>query len=359
MEQLIQQVASGLANGAIYACLALALVMIFVSTDHINFAQGELAMFSAYLAWQALEWGLSFWLALPAVALFSFLIGVGIERVILRPLHHAPVLSVVVVFIGLLAIFHSLAGAIWGHTIKAIPSPFPHITFVGSGYIGPHQIGMILVTVVLLLALFAFFRFTPLGLAMRAAAQNPASARLAGIRVDWMLALGWGLAAAIGAVAGIAGGAGRLSGAQHDGEHPALRLRRRAGRRHLEPGRRRRRRLHRRRAGEPDRLPRQPAREGDRRLHHRQRRKADGGAHHRHHRSDAEAQRPVRPCHREAGLSHGDHHGKRRSAPSERSPDRHSAAATGCCAGCCCCSPCCLLPIGGKTGLISNYSSCS
>jgi branched-chain amino acid transport system permease protein len=108
----------------------------------------------------------------------------------------------VVVFIGLLAIFHSMAGAIWGHTIKAFPSPFPNITFVGSGYIGPHQIGMILVTVCLLLGLFAFFRFTPLGLAMRAAAQNPVSARLAGIRVDWMLALGWGMAAAIGAVAG-------------------------------------------------------------------------------------------------------------------------------------------------------------
>src|SRR5262245_59234009 len=147
MEQLVQQVASGLANGAIYACLALALVMIFVSTDHINFAQGELAMFSAYLVWQALDWGLNFWVALPVVALLSFLIGVSIERVILRPLHHAPVLSVVVVFIGLLAIFHSLAGAIWGHTIKAIPSPFPHFTFVGSGYIGPHQIAMLLVPV--------------------------------------------------------------------------------------------------------------------------------------------------------------------------------------------------------------------
>jgi branched-chain amino acid transport system permease protein len=202
MEQLIQQVASGLANGAIYACLALALVMIFVSTDHINFAQGEMAMFSAYLVWQMLQWGLNFWIALPAVAFLSFLIGVGIERIILRPLHNAPILSVVVVFIGLLAIFHSLAGAIWGHTIKVFPSPFPNVTFVGSGYIGPHQIGMVVVTLMLLVALFAFFRFTPLGLAMRAAAQNPASARLAGIRVDWMLALGWGLAAAIGAVAG-------------------------------------------------------------------------------------------------------------------------------------------------------------
>jgi branched-chain amino acid transport system permease protein len=202
MEQLIQQVASGLANGAIYACVALALVMIFVSTDHINFAQGEMAMFSAYLTWQVIQWGLNFWVALPLVVLLSFLIGVAVERIILRPLHHAPVLSVVVVFIGLLAVFHSLAGAIWGHTIKEFASPFPRVTFAGSGYIGPHQIGMIAMTVVLLLLLFAFFRFTPLGLAMRAAAQNPVSARLAGVRVDWMLALGWGLAAAIGAVAG-------------------------------------------------------------------------------------------------------------------------------------------------------------
>lgn len=202
MEQLIQQVASGLANGAIYACLALALVMIFVSTDHINFAQGELAMFSAFLVWQLIEWGLNFWIALPLVACFSFLLGVGIERTILRPLHSAPVLSIVVVFIGLLAIFHSMAGSIWGHTIKQFASPFPKISFGGSGYIGPHQIGMILVTLALLFALFAFFRYTPIGLAMRAAAQNPVSARLVGIRVDMMLALGWGLAAAVGAVAG-------------------------------------------------------------------------------------------------------------------------------------------------------------
>jgi branched-chain amino acid transport system permease protein len=202
MEQLIQQVASGFANGAIYACLALALVMIFVSTDHINFAQGEMAMFSAFLVWQMTQWGVNFWIALPVVAVVSFLMGVGIERVILRPLHSAPVLSIVVVFIGLLAIFHSMAGSIWGHTIKQFASPFPKVSFAGSGYIGPHQIGMVLVTIALLLALFAFFRYTPMGLAMRAAAQNPVSARLAGIRVDWMLALGWGLAGAIGAVAG-------------------------------------------------------------------------------------------------------------------------------------------------------------
>ncbi len=202
MDQLVAQIAAGLANGAIYACLALALVMIFVSTGHVNFAQGELAMFSTFLCWQLLEWSVPFWIALPAVTLMSFALGVAIERIVLRPLHAAPVLSIVVVFIGLLTIFNSLAGAIWGHTIKDFPSPFPAVTFPGSTYFGSHQIGMIAVTAVLLAALYAFFRFTPLGLAMRAAAQNPVSARLAGVRVDWMLALGWGLAAAIGAVAG-------------------------------------------------------------------------------------------------------------------------------------------------------------
>ncbi|MBS0240832.1 MAG: branched-chain amino acid ABC transporter permease, partial [Proteobacteria bacterium] len=187
MEQLVQQVAAGLANGAIYALVALALVMIYTATDHLNFAQGEMAMFSTYVAWQLTQWGLSFWPALLLAVLISFIGGVLIERIVLRPLHNAPLLSVVVVFIGIMAIFHSMAGAIWSHTIKEVESPFPKVQFVGSGIIGPHQIGMIVVTLVLLLALFAFFRFTPLGLAMRAAAQNPVSARLVGVPVDWML----------------------------------------------------------------------------------------------------------------------------------------------------------------------------
>lgn len=202
MEQFVQQVAAGLANGAIYALLALALVMIFVSTNHINFAQGEMAMFATYIAWTLIQTGMSFWLALALTILIAFTAGILIERIVLRPLHDAPLLSIVVVFIGLLAIFHSMAGSIWSHTIKTFPSPFPKVTFWGSGIIGPHQIGMIAVTLVLLFALFAFFRFTPLGLAMRAAAQNPVSARLAGVPVDWMLSLGWGLAASVGAVAG-------------------------------------------------------------------------------------------------------------------------------------------------------------
>ena len=203
MEQFLQQLASGLANGAIYAALALALVMIYVSTDHINFAQGEMAMFSTYISWQLMSWGADYWVAFIAAVAFSFVMGVTIERVILRPLHNAPVLSIIVVFIGLLAIFNSVAGAIWSYLIKSFPSPFPKSDFGISGVIGAHQLGVVTVTLVVLGLLFVFFRFTPLGLAMRAAAQNPQMARLVGVRVDWMLALGWGLAASVGAVAGI------------------------------------------------------------------------------------------------------------------------------------------------------------
>jgi branched-chain amino acid transport system permease protein len=203
MEQFLQQIASGLANGAIYACVALALVMIYVSTDHINFAQGEMAMFSTYLSWQLMTWGLSFWAAFVVAVALSFVMGVAIERIVLRPLHNAPVLSIIVVFIGLLAIFNSVAGAIWSYLIKEYPSPFPKSSFGIAGVIGPHQLGVVVVTLIVLGLLFVFFRYTPLGLAMRAAAQNPQMARLVGVRVDWMLALGWGLAASVGAVAGI------------------------------------------------------------------------------------------------------------------------------------------------------------
>lgn len=203
MEQLFQQLASGLANGVIYAAVALALVIIYVSTDHINFAQGELAMFSAYMSWQLIEWGLGFWTAFTIAVALSFIAGFAIERLILRPLKNAPVLSIVVVTIGLLAIVNSLAGAVWNFQIREYPSPFPKAGFGIQGVIGPHQLGVVAVTLVVLGLLFAFFRYTSLGLAMRVAAQHPQMARLVGVRVDWMLSLGWGLAAAVGAVAGM------------------------------------------------------------------------------------------------------------------------------------------------------------
>jgi len=203
LDAFIHQVLAGLATGGIYASLALALVMIYKATNHLNFAQGEMAMFSTYLAWTMVNAGMGYWPAFLLTVLLAFVLGVVIERVIIRPIENAPVLAVVVVFIGLLVIFNSVTGWIYTYTIKTFPSPFPKEPLFGQKYMSSHEIGAIGVTLVVVLLLYAFFRFTPLGLAMRAAAQNPESARLVGIRVGWMLALGWGLAAAIGGVGGM------------------------------------------------------------------------------------------------------------------------------------------------------------
>ncbi|HVZ06435.1 branched-chain amino acid ABC transporter permease [Rhodopila sp.] len=203
MEFFVQQLVAGLTSGSIYACVALGLVMIYVSTDHINFAQGEMAMFATYIAWAMINAGLPYWVAFGATILIAFAGGLFIQRVILKPLEAAPVLSLVVCFIALLSIFNALAGMIWSYTIKQFPTPFPARDLFGSGLVSVQQIGVVGVTLLMLGLLTVFFHYTTLGLAMRAAAQNAASARMMGIRVSWMLALGWGLAAAIGAVAGM------------------------------------------------------------------------------------------------------------------------------------------------------------
>src|SRR3954469_5195354 len=172
MEALLFQVMAGLATGGIYASLALALVMIYQATHLVNFAQGELAMFATYIAWALINAGMGYWPAFFLTVGIAFALGVVIERVIIRPVENAPVLAVVVVFIGLLVILNSVAGWIFTYTIKSFPSPFP-AQLAGLRYVSPHQLGAIGVTLVVLALLYAFFRFTPLGLAMRAAAQNP------------------------------------------------------------------------------------------------------------------------------------------------------------------------------------------
>jgi branched-chain amino acid transport system permease protein len=202
MEQFVQQVVAGLATGGVYASLALALVMIHQATESVNFAQGEMAMFSTYIAWVLVQAGVPFWFAFLLTVAISFVGGVLIERIVIRPVENAPVLSQVIVFIGLLVIFNSTAGWIFSYTVQEFPSPFPDKPLFGN-MMTTGDLGVVGVTLVMLVLLFVFFRFTPLGLAMRAAAQNPSSARLVGIRVGWMLAIGWGLAAAVGAVAGI------------------------------------------------------------------------------------------------------------------------------------------------------------
>lgn len=203
MEAFLQQLMSGLSTGGIYACMALALVMIYQSTHHVNFAQGEMAMFSTFIAWALIQAGLPYWGAFAVTLVVSFGAGALLEFAVIRPLHRAPELSVVVVFIGLLVIFHSVAGWLFGTQIKEFPSPFPRDAWYGTALMSPHQVGTIFIALTIVAALFTFFRFTTLGLTMRAAAQNPGSSRLLGIRVGRMLMLGWGMAGAIGAVAGM------------------------------------------------------------------------------------------------------------------------------------------------------------
>jgi branched-chain amino acid transport system permease protein len=201
LQGFIHQVMSGIATGGIYASVALALVMIYQATHHINFAQGEMATFSTYIALTLINIGLPYWIAFAATVVISFVIGVAIERVLMRPLANAPVLASVGVFVGLLLVINSMSGWLFDYTIKQFPSPFPDRSMLG-GYLSGHELGSTAVTLIVLLCVYLFFTRTRLGLAMRAAAFNPTSSRLVGVRVGWMLALGWGLAAAIGAIAG-------------------------------------------------------------------------------------------------------------------------------------------------------------
>lgn len=203
MEGLPHQLVAGIATGGIYASLALALVMIYQATHHVNFAQGEMATFSTYIALTMIQSGLPYWAAFALAVVVSFAIGVAIERLLMRPVQHAPVLTHVGVFIGLLLIVGNLTGWVFGYTTKVFPSPFESEGLLFGGLVSGHELGSTAVTLAVLTLVYLFFRHTTLGLAMRAAAYNPVSSRLVGIRVGWMLALGWGLAAALGAVAGM------------------------------------------------------------------------------------------------------------------------------------------------------------
>lgn len=199
-----QQIVSGLAQGAIFSSLALALVLIYRATDVLNFAQGEMATFTTYIAWSLMNHGLSFWPAFALTLVIAFVGGAAIERTLIRPVEHRPEIVIVIVTIGLLIALNGLTGWIWGTEVKAFDSPFPLRTVEIAGVVISLQdlgvLGVCLVTVALL---WAFFNLTTLGLVMRAVANGQEASRLLGVRVGLMLALGWGLAASLGAVAGM------------------------------------------------------------------------------------------------------------------------------------------------------------
>jgi branched-chain amino acid transport system permease protein len=199
-----QQVVAGLSSGGIYAMLALALVLIYRSTGVVNFAQGEMAMFSTFLAWTFVDRGVGYWGAAALAVAIAFFGGVGLERVVIQPVERASPLTVAIVTLGLFFLLNGAAFWIWSPEQKYLRSTFSTRPVDVAGVkMSIQDLGVIGVAIAAALLLALFFRYTKPGLAMRAVVGDPASSRLLGVRVGWMLALGWGLAAALGAVAGL------------------------------------------------------------------------------------------------------------------------------------------------------------
>jgi branched-chain amino acid transport system permease protein len=204
MDRFIQVLVDGWATGSLYGALAVAVVLIYRATGIVNFAQGELAMFSTFIAWGLMQAGLPLGLAVLATLALSFVGGMLIERVIIRPVEGGEVLTLVIVTLGLYILVNSLAGWIWGFGNRAFPSLFGDGSFDVAGAAVPYEsLGIVVVLIALVAILFAVFQRTKVGLAMRAVAMNPESSRLHGISVGRTLMIGWGVASLVGALAGV------------------------------------------------------------------------------------------------------------------------------------------------------------
>jgi branched-chain amino acid transport system permease protein len=204
MQEFLQQVVSGVATGGIFASLALALVLIYNAMGLVNFAQGEMAMFATFVAFTLIDRGVSYWIAFPLTLVAAFVGGIVIQRIVIRPVERAPILTLVIVTLGLATLLNGLAGFIFGYVPRSFPSPFSAQTVDILGAPASYRdLGVIAVSAVVLLAIYMLLQHTTVGLTMRAAAHHPEPSRLLGVHVSWMLALGWGLASAVGAVSGI------------------------------------------------------------------------------------------------------------------------------------------------------------
>ncbi|HET9199553.1 MAG TPA: branched-chain amino acid ABC transporter permease [Dehalococcoidia bacterium] len=198
-----QQVAAGLATGSLYAIIALALVLIYRSTDIVNFGQGEMAMICTFFAWSFLT-RMDLVFAIPLTLFVAFMMGAIIEIVVIRRVENAPVLNAVIVTLGLFVIFNGMARWIYGPIPRPFPTPFDEGNVdIGSITVAWHSVGVFATALCVSLLLFLFFQKTKLGLAVRATAQNPVAARLVGVRVNRMLTLGWGMSSMVGALAGM------------------------------------------------------------------------------------------------------------------------------------------------------------
>ncbi len=196
----------GITNGFVYATVALALVMIWRATRVINYAQGALGMFTTYIALYTISHGVTYWLGFVIALGAGFVLGAGVERILVRPVESRPALNVVILTLGLLIFLEALAPMVFGGQVKSFPAPFSRVDLtVGSTqlFVSPFDIFVVGAVLLTMVALLLFFQHTTIGLRMRAAAFGPEIARLLGVRVGRMLMLGWGLAAVLGALAGL------------------------------------------------------------------------------------------------------------------------------------------------------------
>ena len=210
VHDFLQYLFDGLSEGSIYSLLALGLVIVYRGTGYLNFAQGEMAMLSAFVAWWLADNWLPVGLAVIACAVFAFVLGAVIERVIIRPIGKRSVFAVGVAAIGLLLGINALAPFIWkvSHP-EAFGSLFPKnvdgtskFVSIGGAHWRYENIGVFIVLLIVAGLLFILFQKTKLGLAMRAVASNPEAAPLAGIKTGQVLMLSWGLSGAVGAIGG-------------------------------------------------------------------------------------------------------------------------------------------------------------
>jgi branched-chain amino acid transport system permease protein len=206
MQEFIEFTLGGISSGMIYAAIALSLVLIWRGTRILNFAQGGMAMFTTYLALLVENHTGNYWLAFLVALAGGLVLGAVVERVVVRPVESKPPMNAVIVTIGLLILIEGVAGMIYGGQFKSFPPGFSIVGLkVGSLALGISRNDIFITAAVLVaaIALYAIFTYTRVGLRLRAAAFNPAVARLLGVRVGRVLTLGWALAGLIGALAGV------------------------------------------------------------------------------------------------------------------------------------------------------------
>ena len=206
MDRFVDLTLDGIARGAIYAAVALSLVLIWRATRILNFAQAGMLMLTTFVAWTITDHGGSYWLAFAAALASGLVLGALVERTVIRPVEGAPPLNAVIVTLGLLVLLQAVAGMIWGGNPHSFPPAFSIKGYHVGGrtvLFSPFDLFTVLVVAGVMLALLVLFRRTSLGLRMRAAAFQPEVARLLGVRIGRIFTVGWALASLAGSLAGV------------------------------------------------------------------------------------------------------------------------------------------------------------